>query len=526
MNVTQILQSHARECPDRVALIDRLRGRPRRMTFGELELAAGRLARMLREAGLRPGDAVLVFHPMSCELYTALAGILRLGLVAMFVDPSAGRRYIDRCCDLLQPRGFIASPKAHALRLLSPRLRDIPVKVSVGARLPGAIPFAAAQRQTYDGACHPCELDTPALLSFTSGSTAEPKAALRTHGFLLAQHQTLAENLSLLPGEVELVTLPIFVLANLASRVTSVIADCDLRRLDRIDPAAVLDQLDQHEVTRIAAAPTFYDRLASACETQRRTLPRLRKVFTGGGPVSPRLLKRLQQVAPNVRIVIVYGSTEAEPISTMRMDQMSDADFAAMSDGRGLLVGHPVSSLQVCVLPDRWGDAVGAYEQQEFDALRLGPGEPGEIVVAGDHILPGYLFGVGDDVHKFDVGGTRWHRTGDAGYFDEQHRLWLLGRCAARVTDQRGTLYPLGVEHAAMQHPAIHRAAIVRHRGQRILTVQLRHRSAELDFGSLMKSLSFANVDQVHILRHIPVDARHNAKVDYPALSALLEKHA
>ena len=61
--------------------------------------------------------------------------------------------------------------------------------------------------------------------------------------------------------------------------------------------------------------------------------------------------------------------------------------------------------------------------------------QPGEIVVSGAHVGAGYVGGVGDAETKFRVGEVIWHRTGDAGYLDAHGRLWLLGRCSARIAD-------------------------------------------------------------------------------------------
>ena len=83
-------------------------------------------------------------------------------------------------------------------------------------------------------------MDDEALITFTSGSTGAAKAAVRTHGFLLAQHAVLARDLELQAGEVDLTTLPIFVLANLASGVCSVIPDVDMRAPADADPARLM----------------------------------------------------------------------------------------------------------------------------------------------------------------------------------------------------------------------------------------------------------------------------------------------
>ena len=522
MNVVEIVREHAERLPSSVALIDTYRGQPRQTTFHDFEQAAGRTATLLRELGLHSGDLVLVFHPMSSELYIALGALLRLGLVAMFVDPSAGRHHIDRCCEMHRPRAMIASGKAHWLRLLSRELRRIPCKLSIGARVPGAVPIEAGGKCRYDPSIYQCSGNEPALVSFTSGSTGEPKATQRTHGFLRSQHAAIAGNLDLSAGEIELVSLPIFVLANLASCVTSVIPNVDLRRPDAVDAAPVVAQIQRHDVTRVTAPPAFCERLAEYCESKRIYLPQLKKVFTGGGPVPLRHMQRLQRIAPQAVITAVYGSTEAEPISQISLAEVGPNDSAAMHDGRGLLAGRPVPDIQLRIIDDQWGKQVALGDTSEFDRLCQPVGVVGEIVVSGEHVLHNYLKDFAEDENKFRVGSARWHRTGDAGYIDVSGRLWLLGRCAARVVDEHGDIYPLGVEHAALQHAFVRRAAFVAFREKRVLVVELQRRVARPDLRALLESLSFASVDSVQVVKRLPVDRRHNTKIDYAALRGLL----
>jgi olefin beta-lactone synthetase len=523
MNITEVLQQHARAHTDAIALVDRFKGRHREISYGELEAAVGRLASLLRDSGLQAGDTVLVFHRMSIELYVAIAAILRNAMTVMIVDSSAGRRYTDRCCELLPPKALIASSKAHALRLVSPALRRIPRKWSIGTFVPGARRLERYAKWPLDDTVSDCDEDTPALVSFTSGSIGEPKAAVRTHAFLLAQHAAVEQNLQLQPGEMELVTLPIFVLANLASRVTSILADADLRRPSQIAPEPVVRQMIEYRANRLAAAPALLERVLDYCEHHAVQLSGLEKIFTGGGPVTLRLLERLQAMAPNAQITVVYGSTEAEPISTVGRHNMTPEDVAAMNSGQGLLVGAIVDSLDVRILQDHWGQSLEQLSKDEFEELCCDFGCAGEIVVSGEHVLPGYLHAQADAENKIRVESTVWHRTGDAGYFDDRGRLWLLGRCAARVQDAHGAMYPLGVEQAAMQNASIGQAAMVSHSGQRVLVVTLRNGGARPDFASLLKSLSFANVDTIRIIDQFPVDRRHHSKIDYRALHALLE---
>ncbi len=524
MNLVEILRLHAATRPEAAALIDTRHRRSRVLTFQGLDRASARVAHRLRSAGVRPGDVALVFQPMSADLYVTLVAVLRLGVVAMFVDPWAGRDHLEHCCALCPPKALIATPRAHLLRLVSPALRRIPLTFSAGWPVPGATTLSWADTGACDDAVEPCEPGDPALLTFTSGSTGPARAALRSHGFLRAQHRVLAQSLELAPGEVDLTALPIFVLANLASGVTSLIPDADLRQPGAIDPGPVVAQIDAHRPTRVVASPAFFERLAQYCAAHGRILPAFTRLFTGGAPVFPDLLEQMRGVAPRAEITAVYGSTEAEPIAHVAHPAIRTEDVSAMLEGRGLLAGLPVPAIRLRILPDRWGTPLGEYSERAFDAACLPPGAPGEIVVSGEHVLGGYLNGRGDQETKFAVEGTRWHRTGDAGYLDPQGRLWLLGRCAARIEDPRGTLYPFAVECVARQHPGVRRAALVGHHGRRILALELDRPVA--DAATFRDALAWTRIDEVQVHRVIPVDRRHNAKIDYPALQALLARRS
>ncbi|MCB0226412.1 MAG: AMP-binding protein, partial [Anaerolineae bacterium] len=504
------------------AIIDTYRRRRRVTTFAELDHQSAQIAGLLHQIGLRSGDVVLVFQPMSAELYIALGAIFRLGLVAMFLDPGQGRDHIEACCALHPPQAFIAGSKAHLLRLVSPALRRIPQKFVVGRLVPGATSWErASQLPAHPDIFAGCD-DTPALLTFTSGSTGQPKAALRTHGFLLAQHQVLSDSLHLTAGQVDLSTMPIVTLANLASGVTSLIPQADLRYPGRIDPAPVITQIQAERVDSTVASPALLARLADYGLSKSIRLPGLKKIFTGGAPVFPHLLDRLRQLAPNAEVVAVYGSTEAEPMAKISTADISTEDKQAMQSGRGLLAGQPVEAIRFKILPDRWGEPLGPYSGDEFTTAGCATDEIGEIVVSGDHVLTGYLHGQGDAETKFKVDGTIWHRTGDAGYLDSRGRLWLLGRCAARIDDQRGRLYPFTVECAVSGQPDVQRGAVVAHRGKRVLLIEVNCPVGVTRMVELKQSLEWASIDNIRIAKKLPVDKRHNAKIDYPALRQLI----
>jgi acyl-CoA synthetase (AMP-forming)/AMP-acid ligase II len=522
MTIADLLVEQASVRPAEIALIDKKHRR--KITFAELDRAVTQAASWWERQGIVRGKAVLVFVPMSADLYIAMLGLFRLGAVALFLDPSAGAEHIEQCCHRWPPAGFLGIPKAHLLRLKSSGLRRIPLKISVGGWVPGARRWLKGGDDASSGESRAMPGDA-ALVTFTSGSTGVPKAAVRTHAFLLAQLRALAPNIALQPGQIDFATLPVFVLANLAAGVTTVIPDLDLRRPGNVDAERASMEIEQEHVDRITASPAFFERLLAfnQRESRTKTLSEVRKIYTGGAPVFPRLLQELRGLAPNAEIEAVYGSTEAEPIAHVSLEAITEDDRLAMKRGKGLLAGHPVPEIEVAILSDTWGRPIGELTGSALTAASLRSGEIGEIVVSGEHVLPGYLGRIGEEETKFRVDGLVWHRTGDAGCMDERGRIWLQGRCAARIDDARGRLYPFGVECVAMTFRDVRRAALVAERGERWLIVAAE--PSETLGPELLAATSWAKVDRVLIWDELPTDRRHNAKIDYPELRKRMAAH-
>lgn len=524
MNIVEILIDRARDRDDQPAIVQR----GRRITFAELERATSAAAAAFRAAGIPSGSRVLLISPMSIDLYVALIGLFRIAAAAVFIDPSAGRDRLNRMVARVRPDGFVGPPRAYVLRLTSPAIRSIPIKVGIGGAFPGGRRHmhrdatSVSASASASSRVERCEPDTPAIVTFTSGSTGEPKAAVRTHGFLIAQHRALAESLALSPGEVDLSTLPVFVLSNLAAGMTSVIADGDLRAPGNIDPARLLRQIADTRPAVTVASPALLQRLATHAIGAGSPLDSFRRIYTGGAPVFPRTLDIIAEAAPASAVTAVYGSTEAEPIAKIDRREITPGDRESMRNGGGLLAGPPDPSIQVRVVPDRWGVPIGPWSASDLERESLGPNAVGEIVVTGEHVLTGYLDGIGDQETKIRAGDRVWHRTGDAGYFDSRGRVWLLGRCTAKVRDAEGELYPFAVECAASEVPGVKRSAFVLHEGQRTLVVEREDATEGPDPQDVPARLAWARITRV-LLRPIPVDKRHNAKVDYPALRKMLE---
>lgn len=519
MNLVEILLAQAAVRPDTRALVEGGAVGGRAVTYGELGRRAAAGADWLRGLGLRRGDAVLLYAPMSIDLYEVLFALWHGGMTAVVVDPAMGREGLERCCGRVRLAGLAAVPKAHWLRLVSPAVRRLRPAVVLGGWAPQARRWPTQWEESGLAAPEKLPEDFPALITFTSGSTGEPKGAVRTHGLLIAQYQALAPILALAPGQVELATLPIFALASLAAGGTTVLADADLRRPGTIDAARVLRQLREHHVTRCTAAPALLGRLLQAEAGAGRVNEQLEHIHTGGGPVFPGLLARLQRWAPHAVVSGVYGSTEAEPIASLAAHELDEADASRMRAGDGVPAGRPVPQIRLAILADSWGTPLPAMTAEDFARRQVPAGAAGEIVVSGAHVLSGYLGGEGNRESKFTVDGIGWHRTGDAGRIDAAGRLWLLGRCGARIRDDRGVLYPFAVEGAATDTAGVRRAALAAVGGRRVLALEPAAESAPLDVDALRSALAWAHLDEIRVVRSLPMDRRHNSKIDYPRLA-------
>ncbi len=507
INIAARLLERAARHPDRVAFVSWRGSRAERVTFEQLARRVAGFSSRLRGRGVTSGDRVLLFVPMSVELYVALLAIHHAGATAVFVDAWADRRRLEAAVDAARPRAFVGTLRAHLLRLVSPAVRAIPLSFVVRHGLGGGPrkPWVP-EPESIPGAA-PIPPSMAALVTFTTGSTGRPKAAARSHQFLWAQHQILAAHLGQRESDVDMPTLPVFVLNNLAGGITSVLPDVDPRRPAEIRPEVILGQIRAASVTTASGSPAFFERLCEHVLGSDGTLP-LQAFFTGGAPVPPELARTFARCCAGAQVL--YGSTEAEPIAALTAQELVQRTDAG--GGIGLCAGTPIREI-------------------ELSEWRQTGGEPGEIVVTGPHVLAGYLDNPeADRENKVRDGERVWHRTGDGGFLDDQGRLWLTGRVKHRVRRAGETWWGLPVELRALSVPAIAHAAYLGlpdpRLGQRaVLCVEIPPAAmGPATERELVAAAAPAPVDQVIALERIPRDPRHASKTDMEALIARIER--
>ena len=492
MNITDLFFKAAAYHPERIAIVEGKRSISYATLAQEVRATAGYFAKR----GIGPGDRVLVFVPMSIDLYRTVLALFYRGATAVFLDEWVSRERLALCCRLADCKGFIGIWKARLLGYFSKEIRRIPIKLSLrgrGAAQPNATPVDAGQT---------------ALITFTTGSTGTPKAADRSHGFLAEQFGALIDKIRPEPTDVDLCLLPIVLFVNLGVGCTSVLAKFNVKKPERLRPGRIVAQLQHEGVTRMTASPYFVERLAEFLETESLPLPTLDRIFTGGAPVFPQQAALFRRAFPTSIVHIVYGSTEAEPISSIRADHLTDTTD-------GLPVGRVYRKTEVRIV--RISD--GALDRVAFKNSILPDGEVGEICVAGPHVLRRYFKNEeAFEANKITDGNIIWHRTGDSGFLRNGH-LFLTGRCGQIIQHRGRTYFPFLIEQRLQQIPGIGIGTLLKLEDRLVLVIESTEKRATLE-----PQLSDFKYDELRVLSGIPRDPRHHSKIDYARLRREVER--
>ncbi|GAL87368.1 AMP-dependent synthetase [Sporocytophaga myxococcoides] len=506
-NIIQLFLSAAEAHPDKTAIIEK----GRLITFKELKQDVFQTSSYFRSKGLSKGDRVLVFVPMSIELYRIVLALFNIGATAVFLDEWVNRKRMEECCRIADCKGFIGTFKARALAIFSTELRKIPVKMGINYKR------TATHLQSHTEVVK--QNDT-ALITFTTGSTGTPKAAKRTHQFLSAQFKALTETIHPSPDDIGMPALPIVLLINLGAGCTSVIPDFKATKPDKLKPEKVIHQLQINKVTRIEASPYFIKRIAEYCLDNNIRLLHLKKVFAGGAPVFPSEAESYNKAFSSAEIKIVYGSTEAEPVSSIEVKEL----LSKQETQNGLCVGTPyrLADVKIIKLSDQ---PIYCPNEEAFKQQLLPPMKIGEIIVSGPHVLTEYFNN--DETlkrNKIFVNGTCYHRTGDSGYLNDDGVLFLTGRENTLIHSEGKIISPFIYENILQQIEGVESGTVICSEDNIIhLIIEKKSNASEDTIRTKIPSTAL-QYQKLSFVKKIPRDLRHNSKIDYERLRKNLEQ--
>ena len=540
-NIANYLPRMAEAAPERSAVVEMRACRPGRsplygsISFAELERLSNRCANGLASAGFERGMRVLVMVRPGVEFVALVFALFKLRAVPVMIDPGMGVGRLLECIRQVELDAFVGVPKAHVIRVLRPAIFErVEHIVTVGRRwfwggptLQGLCATATASSQ-FAIAETPRE-ETAAIL-FTSGSTGPAKGVVYQHGTFDAQIRMIQTQYSIEPGEVDLATFPLFALFSIAMGMTVVIPDMDPSHPARVDPARIVRAVQDHRITSSFGSPAIWRRVAPYCTQRGIKLPTLRRILIAGAPVPWQVIEQLHRVIePEGEVHTPYGATESLPVTSISGRELLGDLCERNRRGAGTCVGRPLTGIELRIIRIT-DDPILEWS----DDLTLPDGERGEIVVAGPVVTEEY-FGLphATRLAKIHDGDTIWHRMGDIGYRDEQGRVWFCGRKSHRVVTKRGTMFTDCCEPVFNQHEDVSRSALVgvgpKGKQRPVIVVETEPgrsspgRQRRTLQGELL-ALARANptTEEIHHVlfrRNLPVDVRHNAKINREKLA-------
>lgn len=540
IDLPEQIRQLAQEHPDRAAVINVSRTpwgstRVKTTDFKTVSDRAEGLAVGLREIGIGEGTLCSYMIPPGEDAMVVALALWRVGAVLVGIEPySHGLRPVAKSLSRVGPTVFFGTPEAHLARAAFGWGRGT-VKTSIvvgGPKLPGIRSLSSLERpvpenpQTTEVAA-----DAPMLIGFTTGSTGSPKPMVMTKENVSAMIRGVMGQWKLDSyGEIiDMPTFPIFWIVGLSHGGTTIVPPMDfaLHGPGDANPAAIADAIRTQGVVSMFASPALLTNLTEYCAKEGLTLPSIRRIISGGAEIQGPLYAAMRPVIVNGELYSNYGATEALPVAEIDGETVLGETWALSEAGAGLCVGFPLPGVEAKIIEIDDED-IATID----DAKELGVGEIGELIVRSPHVSAYYYKAEKDmAANKISDGDTRWQRLGDTGYLDEKGRIWVCGRRSHRVLNRDGVWYALRCEFVFNTHPDVVRTALIGPTGdggepRPTICVELRPEAqdrraqVEADLRELAQAHdSTRGIDSFIFLKKLPVDKRHNAKIDRPALA-------
>ncbi len=473
------LRAAADERPDDVALEDR-RGR---LTWRELDRAAGELARRLAGAGVSPGDRVAALLPVGREAVLALHGVPRTGASLAPVHPGWTEAEVDGYLRRVRPRALLCRPATEDRAAASLRASGLLVRLGPAARGPGgeepgpeasgpADGAAAGAGPADEGAAEagavavpaadlPAADDVPGIdpeaehtLVATSGTSGRPRGVRLSLANHRACQRAAARRLGLGPEDRWLATLSPAHVGGVALVLRAAFTGARLVLRSGFDAEALLELADEDRISHASLVPTMLRRLLEirGAEPAPEALGGL---LVGGDAADPSLLTAaLERGWP---VCPTYGLTEAA-------SQVATAPPAVARE-HPTSVGRPLEGVEVRIEGGEIlvrGPTVGlgylGSDRAPGSVVREGRVIPrqGEETPGGDGVDAG-----AQEAGEALVDGDGWLRTGDGGRLDDAGRLHVTGRLSERIVTGGVTVDPTEVERVLRAHPEVRDACVV-----------------------------------------------------------------
>ncbi|MBB4636056.1 non-ribosomal peptide synthetase [Longimicrobium terrae] len=436
--IHELFEAQAARTPDAVALIS---ARGERVTYGELNRRANRLAHHLRTRGVGPDVRVGLSVERSPSMVAGLLGILKAGGVFVPLDPGYPRERLEYMLADSAPAAVLAqgSVMGNVAATLSALGRDVPV-----LELDAAAPAWADAPETNpdrDGLTP----NHPAYVTYTSGSTGRPKGVPTIHHKALNLIHWYGREFGITDRDAVLLVMSFSFDGTYRNLFAPLFAGGQLHLASEpFDPAGIVGQIASGGIRLVNCTPSAFQALVEA--DADGALAGLRTAVLVGEAVQPRKLMELPE--PRPELVNLYGPTECSGIVTYHRLAPDLSIYLT----EPVPVGRPIPNGRIYLL-DRTGSPVPI-------------GVAGEVHIGGTPVGRGYQNAAGQTAEKFipdtfGEAGARIYRTGDRARWRADGTLEFLGRLDTQVKVRGYRIEPGEIEARLASHDAVREAVVL-----------------------------------------------------------------
>jgi amino acid adenylation domain-containing protein len=447
MLIQNFLERTAARIPDKVALICG----DERLTYAEIDAMANRLAAALRDMGVRRGDRVGILLNNTVACVISIFAVLKADGVFVVVNHSTKRDklvYILNNCNasvlVTEPRSLTDAPDGFDTEV--PSLNGIVVcggcpGGTIGKRI-RANSFDAIQKEFPSTKLPSVNIDCDlACLIYTSGTTGEPKGVVCDHDNMVFVANSVIEYLRNVESDVVMNVLPLsFSYGLYQVLMTFKFGGTLVLEKSFAFPAQVLKLMEKERVTGFPGVPTIFAAMLRS-DLDQYDLSSLRYLTNAAAALPVQHIKKIRRQLPAVSFYSMYGQTETKRTLYLPPDQLEKR-------------------------PDSVGIAIPGTEVwlEDETGRRLNPGEVGELVVRGRHVMRGYWNAPEETARRFreyKQPGERVCHTGDLFRMDEEGYFYFVSRKDDIIKSRGEKVAPKEVENVLYALKGVAEAVVV-----------------------------------------------------------------
>jgi len=443
MLVQDFLQDSAVRTPDKVALVCD----GQRLTYAEIDAQANQMAHALRAHGVQRGDRVGLYLNNSIEIVIGIFATLKAGGVFVIINHTTKFDKLSYILNNCRATALFASTRQH--QLVRDVMTETPslkfgVLCGKGSAEPADTVFTFSDLlegyPTDAPACVNIDVDLACLI-YTSGSTGDPKGVMSAHRNVVAAASSIIEYLRNVPDDIVINVLPLSFDYGLY-QLLMVFKFGGRLVLERsfVYPAPILQKMVDEQVTGFPGVPTMYAILLQM-DLSAYDLSALRYVTNTGAALPPAHIQTIRDMFPWVQVYSMYGVTETKRTLYLPPEEI---------DRRPGSVGIAIPNTEVWI--------------EDEDGNRVGPGEIGELVARGSHVMYGYWENPEATARSFRPGpfpGEQVFHTGDLFKMDEDGFLYFVGRMDDVFKCRGQKVAPKEVENVLYGIPGVVEAAVI-----------------------------------------------------------------